>query len=252
MATRAQVTEALTTCHGVRIAQMPGLSFNPMMLLHGEQEVRFNGPLPTSGTITSKMKMSGVYDKGKVSVGRGVVHCAPHHVTRSANVTPHRRAHCCTSIPHPLTSLGAKCAGSATPFSFVVLAASVATGALRSRPSCRRRRAPVDTLRARIAPTSGPKPEPWALPKRPADKTMTFKTANNQALTYRLNGDPNPLHADPQMAAMGGEVHASWLLARPPRSAIDGASCLVRHVHQALTGPFCMDCAPSEWPGVAF
>lgn len=64
---------ALTSGAGVRVprtlctrAQMPGLSFNPMMLLHGEQEVRFNGPLPTSGTITSKMKMAGVYDKGKV------------------------------------------------------------------------------------------------------------------------------------------------------------------------------------------
>jgi len=37
-----------------------------MMLLHGEQEVVLNGALPVAGTITSKMKVSGVYDKGKV------------------------------------------------------------------------------------------------------------------------------------------------------------------------------------------
>jgi hypothetical protein len=32
---------------------MPSLKFNPMMLLHGEQELRLMGPLATSGTITS-------------------------------------------------------------------------------------------------------------------------------------------------------------------------------------------------------
>ena len=45
--------------------QMPGLKFNPMMLLHGEQELRLFGPLSTSGTITSQGRVAGVYDKGK-------------------------------------------------------------------------------------------------------------------------------------------------------------------------------------------
>jgi acyl dehydratase len=51
---------------------------------------------------------------------------------------------------------------------------------------------------------SGPKAEEWALPGTPAHATESYKTSSNQALWYRLNGDPNPLHADPQMAAMGG------------------------------------------------
>lgn len=51
---------------------------------------------------------------------------------------------------------------------------------------------------------SGPKPEPWALPKRAPDARDEYKTTPNQALYYRLNGDTNPLHADPSMAAMGG------------------------------------------------
>jgi hypothetical protein len=50
---------------------MPGLKFNPMMLLHGEQYLRMNNPLPISGKITSQGKVTGVYDKGKVRMYSG-------------------------------------------------------------------------------------------------------------------------------------------------------------------------------------
>ena len=33
---------------------------------------------------------------------------------------------------------------------------------------------------------------------------MTYKTREDQALTYRLSGDRNPLHSDPSFSAMGG------------------------------------------------
>jgi len=47
------------------IMNVPGLSFNPMMLLHGEQElVLKKAPLPRSGTLTNHAKISAVYDKG--------------------------------------------------------------------------------------------------------------------------------------------------------------------------------------------
>ena len=50
---------------------------------------------------------------------------------------------------------------------------------------------------------SGP-PAGNKAPERNPDVTVESKTMPNQALIYRLSGDKNPLHADPQFAAMGG------------------------------------------------
>ena len=41
-------------------------------------------------------------------------------------------------------------------------------------------------------------------PARAADLTVESKTLPQQALLYRLSGDKNPLHADPDFAKMGG------------------------------------------------
>ncbi len=49
----------------------------------------------------------------------------------------------------------------------------------------------------------GPKPT-FELPDRAADHQVTYATREDQALTYRLSGDRNPLHSDPSFAAIGG------------------------------------------------
>jgi acyl dehydratase len=41
-------------------------------------------------------------------------------------------------------------------------------------------------------------------PDRTPDKSVSYKTLPQQALIYRLSGDMNPLHADPDFAKMGG------------------------------------------------
>jgi len=50
----------------------------------------------------------------------------------------------------------------------------------------------------------GPSGEKNVPPDRPPDKSISYRTLPQQALIYRLSGDMNPLHADPQFAAMGG------------------------------------------------
>jgi acyl dehydratase len=42
-----------------------GMSFNPMMLLHGEQDITLHKPLPVQAKVESSGKIVGVYDKGK-------------------------------------------------------------------------------------------------------------------------------------------------------------------------------------------
>jgi acyl dehydratase len=47
-------------------------------------------------------------------------------------------------------------------------------------------------------------PEPHVVPARTPDTTVEFTTRRGQALLYRLNGDRNPLHADPEVAKRAG------------------------------------------------
>ena len=44
----------------------------------------------------------------------------------------------------------------------------------------------------------------WSVPERDPDHVLDSATTPGQALLYRLNGDLNPLHADPEFAAGAG------------------------------------------------
>ena len=47
-------------------------------------------------------------------------------------------------------------------------------------------------------------PEPHVVPTRAPDISVDFDTRDDQALLYRLNGDRNPLHSDPEVAKKAG------------------------------------------------
>ena len=58
---------------------------------------------------------------------------------------------------------------------------------------------------ARRAEASDPAPAPLpAVPERVADLEVSYATLPQAALIYRLSGDYNPLHADPDFSARAG------------------------------------------------
>ncbi|XP_047958636.1 enoyl-CoA hydratase 2, peroxisomal-like [Salvia hispanica] len=50
------------------IKQMPGLVFDPSLLLHGQQYIEIYKSLPSNGCILNKATISGLHDKGKSAV----------------------------------------------------------------------------------------------------------------------------------------------------------------------------------------
>jgi len=55
-----------------------------------------------------------------------------------------------------------------------------------------------------IGRSSEGQPEPHQMPDRAPDRTVDIRTRPDQALTYRLCGDRNPLHSDPEFAKRAG------------------------------------------------
>ena len=133
------------------IAEVPGLEFDFMQLLHGEQEVIIHKPLPTSAELTFSAHIAELWDKGKAAL-------AVLESTAS------------DSSGEPLFT---------NRFSLFLRGAGGFGG------------------------ESGPKAGNKA-PERAPDAVVESTTLPQQALIYRLSGDKNPLHCDPEFAAFAG------------------------------------------------
>ncbi len=128
-------------------------TFDPAMLVHGEQSIELARPLPVEGKLRASGRIAAVYDKGKAAV---VI--------------------------------------------VEIEAVDVASGELlyRTRSSSFIRGA--GGFGGQRGP-SAPSPEP---PARRPDHEVTCETRPEQALLYRLSGDRNPLHSDPEFAKRAG------------------------------------------------
>ncbi|MGH9246871.1 MAG: MaoC/PaaZ C-terminal domain-containing protein [Acidimicrobiales bacterium] len=133
------------------MAGLEGLSFNPMMLLHGEQDLVLHRPLPTVAKVENTGRIPAVYDKGKGAL--------------------------------------------------VIL--ETETREVGGEPLCTNRFSAFIRGEGGFGGERGPEPGN-AAPERAPDLVVESPTLPQQALLYRLNGDKNPLHADPEMARLGG------------------------------------------------
>jgi acyl dehydratase len=93
--------------------------------------------------------------------------------------------------------------------------------------------------------TSEGAPAPHAVPDRAPDASVTLATRPEQALIYRLSGDYNPLHADPEIAAAAGFerpiLHGLCTYAVAARGVIalacDGAPSRLRRFDVRFSAP---------------
>jgi acyl dehydratase len=79
--TGAELAFTTENSHGVDLAVLPTFvvlfeggggidigTFDPAMLVHGEQAITLHGPLPVAGTVSTTRRIVGIYDKGKGAV----------------------------------------------------------------------------------------------------------------------------------------------------------------------------------------
>jgi acyl dehydratase len=136
---------------GNAIFGVPGLEFNPALMLHGEQDIEIHKPLPAEAQLTGKGGIADIYDKGKAALL--VVEAS----ARDESGDP--------------------------------LFTSRMSLFLRGEGG--------------FGGPAGP-PVAHVPPDREPDGVVESTTLPQQAILYRLSGDKNPLHIEPEFAAQGG------------------------------------------------
>jgi acyl dehydratase len=124
-------------------------------VLHGEQGIRLFKPLPPTGTVIGRARVTNLVDKGKA---------------KGAYMYLERDIHEAASGE--------------------MLATLTQTAVLRGDGG--------------FGGPSGPTPTPHAMPDRAPEESCDLSTLRQAALIYRLSGDENPLHADPEVAKAAG------------------------------------------------
>lgn len=136
-------------------AMEPDTGLTWQQILHGEQSLTLHAPLPAQGTLSGKLRITGIIDKGS---DKGALIYSERDLTDKATG--------------------------------VHVATVASTTFARADGG--------------FGGASGPVKAVHKLPDSAPQTVFDFKTPDNAALIYRLSGDFNPLHADPDVAAQGG------------------------------------------------
>ena len=153
------VDQRVLPTYGVLIAQPGGEgmrkigTYNPAMLVHGEQSIRLHAEIPVEGSVRTSGRVAGIYDKGSGAV----------------------------------VAIEAESVDATTGAPLISYRSSVF---IRGEGGFGGERGP-----------SGPRNVP---PERDPDVVIAYETLPVQALLYRLSGDRNPLHSDPEFATLAG------------------------------------------------
>lgn len=196
-----------------RLAIIPGLNFLPSMLLHGEQYLEIYKSLPTSGEVVYQSRISQLHDKEKAAVLEVETLCRESQ-------------------------------------SGEVLCMSRSTVFLRGAGGFSKSGSQLYSYDNR-SPSIKPLVKPPVQPSKSAAVTIhEERTHLNQALLYRLSGDYNPLHSDPEVAKIAGFprpiLHGLCTLGFAVRAVIrhfcQGEPSLV----QSVQGRFLLHVFPGE------
>ena len=127
-------------------------SFNPALMVHGEQGIELFDEIPPDGELESRGRIAAIWDKRNAAV---------------------------------------------------IETESEAVNAATGKPLLRTRSSLFCRGEGGWGGDRGPSGR-TAFPDSEPTHQVTYRTREDQALTYRLSGDHNPLHTDPSFAALGG------------------------------------------------
>ncbi|CAI5468916.1 unnamed protein product [Closterium sp. Yama58-4] len=158
-----------------QLLAVDGLVFDPALLLHGEQYLRLFRPLPTTAKVVNRARISALKDKGRAAIVD--VETVSFDRESGARLAVNR------------SSIVLRGAGG-----FSSKPATTSTNP--SQPQQQPQQPPP--ARGSAAATRQPSP------RLPPHASTDERIPPNQALLYRLCGDLNPLHSDPEFAATAG------------------------------------------------
>ncbi|KAH7567067.1 hypothetical protein JRO89_XS07G0012400 [Xanthoceras sorbifolium] len=157
--------------------ELPGLQYDPRLLLHGQHYIEIYKPLPSNASIRNETILAGLHDKGKAAIAE--------METRSYEKESGELL-CMNRMTAFLRGAGGF-SKSSQPFSYSNYPANQVTA------------------------VKIPKTQPFAVLE---DTTQPSQACNFDfsiagieiALLYRLSGDYNPLHSDPMVAKVAGTI----------------------------------------------